>query len=294
MNVEIELCYQYNKQLLKYYSKSFYIATLLLPRNKRKAVFALYGFCRFVDNLVDNPRNRSKEEIKDEIYCMEKELKIAYRSNESQHAVICAFIQVAKKYQIPIEYPSELFKGVLMDVDHQHYKDFDELQIFCYRVAGVVGLMMVHILGYTHNNTFEYAEKLGIAMQLTNILRDIREDKNNGRIYLPVDEMKRFNIQKKDILHEQYTPMMKDLIKFSIDRAHRYYKEAQPGIKMLPKECQFAIYSASYIYRNILNEIERNDYNPFKGRVYVSQAKKIKIILWNYLRGKINLSYKTT
>jgi phytoene synthase len=293
MDIELKLCYTYNRQLLKFYSKSFYLSTLLLPRNRRKAVFALYGFCRFADNLVDKPRNRSKEEIIHEILCLEEELKIAYRSGKSEHPVLCAFIHFAKQYQIPVEYPLELFKGILMDVEHQHYKDFDALHLFCHRVAGVVGLMMTHILGYTNNRAFEYAAKLGIAMQLTNILRDIQEDKNNGRIYLPLDEMKRFNIHGNDIVQEHYSSSLKDLIKFSANRAHQYYEEARPGIEMLAKECQFAIYSASSIYRNILDEIEKNDYNPFKGRVHVSQVKKIKIILANYFKGKLNLNHKT-
>jgi len=293
MDIELELCFKHNRQLLKFYSKSFYLSTLLLPRNRRKAVFALYGFCRFADNLVDKPRNRSKEEIIHEIHCLEQELKIAYRSSESEHPVLCSFIHTAQKYQIPVEYPLELFKGILMDVEHQQYKDFDELHLFCYRVAGVVGLMMTHILGYTNDRAFEYATKLGIAMQLTNILRDIQEDKNNGRIYLPLDEMKRFNIDENDIVQERYSSSLKNLIKFSANRAHQYYEDAEPGIKMLTKECQFAIYSASCIYRNILDEIEKNDYNPFKGRVYVSQAKKMKIILSHYLKGKLNLNYQT-
>ena len=258
MNNEIELCYKYNRHLLKLYSKSFYISTLLLPRNRRKAVFALYGFCRFADNLVDKPRNRSKERIIREIHCLEEELKIGFQSGESEHPVLCSFIHIAKKYQIPIDYPLELFKGILMDAEHHHYKDFEELYLFCYRVAGVVGLMMNYILGYINEDAFEYAAKLGIAMQLTNILRDIQEDKNNGRIYLPLDELKRFNIDKNGIVQEKFSPSLQNLIEFSAKRAHQYYEEAEPGIKMLTKECQFAVHSASDIYRNILKEIKNN------------------------------------
>jgi phytoene synthase len=291
MDIELELCYQYNRELLKFYSKSFYIATLLLPRDKRKAVFALYGFCRFADNLVDKPRNRSKAEIIHEIHYLEEELKIAYRYGESEHPILCSFIHVAEQYQIPIEHPLELFKGILMDVEHKQYQNFDELYLFCYRVAGVVGLMMTHILGHTHPNAFEYATKLGIAMQLTNILRDIQEDKNNGRIYLPLDEMQRFHVHKQDIIQEHFSPSLKNLIQFSADRAHHYYEEAQPGIAMLARACRFAINSASSIYRNILHEIEKNDYNPFQGRVYVSQAKKLGIILTNYIKGNFNRSH---
>ncbi|MBN2104049.1 phytoene/squalene synthase family protein [bacterium] len=288
MNIQLELCHKYNRQLLKVYSKSFFISTLLLPRSRRKAVYALYGFCRFMDNLVDKPRDRSKEELIQEIHDLEKELKIACRTGESEHPVLCSFIHIAGKYRIPIEHPLELVRGILMDVDHQHYQTFQDLYLFCHRVAGVVGLMMTHVLGYSSDKAFGYAAKLGIAMQLTNILRDIQEDKNNGRIYLPLDEMEKFNVQKTDILQENVTPELKKLIRFSVDRAHRYYQEASPGIEMLTPQCRFAIYSASDIYRNILHEIESNDYNPFLGRVYVTQVKKTGIILSNYFREKLS------
>ena len=216
MDIELKLCYKYNRQLLKHYSKSFYISTLLLPRNKQKAVFALYGFCRFVDNLVDKPRNRSKEDLIREIHYLEEELKNGFRYGESEHPVLCALIHVAKEYQIPVDFPLELFKGILMDVEHQQYKDFDELILFCHRVAGVVGLMMTHIIGYTSDKAFDYAEKLGIAMQLTNILRDIQEDKYNGRIYIPQEEMKRFHVRLDDIIHERFTHSLKNLMTFSV------------------------------------------------------------------------------
>jgi phytoene synthase len=263
-----------------------------LPRNRRKAVFALYGFCRYADNLVDKSRDRSKEELVREIHGLEQELRIAYRTGESEHPVLCAFIDVAKKFDIPMKHPLELFKGILMDVDHRHYNDFEELSLFCHRVAGVVGLMMTHVLGYNNEKAFDYAAKLGIAMQLTNILRDIREDKNNGRIYLPLDEMKAFNVRKTDIVQERYSAELKELMQFSTDRALRYYKEAEAGIKMLDSRCRFAIYSASDIYRHILSEIERKDYNPFLGRVYVSWIKKTRIILSNYFRGQLNRNDK--
>lgn len=293
MDTELSLSFSYNKELLKIFSKSFYMSTLLLPRDRRQAVFALYGFCRFADNLVDTPRNRSKEEISNEIHFLENELRIAYRTGESEHPVLCAFIRVARQYKIPVVYPTDLFKGLLMDVENKPYKNFDELYLFCHRVAGVVGLMMTHILGYTSDKAFGYAAKLGVAMQLTNILRDIQEDKNSGRLYLPLDDMRRFAVSKDEIFQEQYTPALKAFMQFYTKRAHRYYNEAAPGIPMLKKECQFAIYSASHIYRGILHEIEKNNYNPFKGRVHVNQLQKMKIILASYIKGKCNPNNET-
>ena len=289
MNRELELGYAYNKQILKFYSKSFYLSTLLLPSKKRKEVFALYGFCRFVDNLVDKSRNRSKQELINELNCLAEELKVAYRSGASEHPVFSSFIDIALTHNIPIKYPLDLIKGMLMDVKQYNYQNYDELYLFCYRVAGVVGLMMTHIIGYEDEKAFKYASKLGIAMQLTNILRDVQEDKNNGRIYLPTDERKRFNVKESDLYDENMSLNLKELMKFSADRAHKYYEEAMPGIDMLKKDCQFAIYSAADIYRYILNEIRINDYNPFKGRCYVTQSKKMQIIFSNYFKIKLNI-----
>jgi len=288
MDSELKFCYAYNRRLLSHYSKSFYLATRLLPRFKQRAVFALYGFCRFADNLVDKPRNRTPEEMLNEMRFLEEELKVAFRTGESEHPVICAFVHTALAYGIPLKYPLELIEGVVMDIRHQRYRHFDELLFFCHRVAGVVGLMMTHILGRTDDRAFEYADRLGIAMQLTNILRDIREDKNNGRIYLPLDEMKRFHVRENDIIQEKYTDALNALMRFSVQRAHRYYEEALPGIDMLTRNCRFAIRASSDIYRKILDEIAANDYNPFLGRVYVTQARKMRIIMSGYIRSKIN------
>ncbi|MBN1997386.1 phytoene/squalene synthase family protein, partial [candidate division KSB1 bacterium] len=175
----------YARELTKEYSKSFYVSSLLLPKPQRWATFAVYGFCRYVDNLIDKPRKRTAEDIRTEIENLKSELTLAYQSGESEHPVISPFITTALHFDIPIEYPLELITGVLMDLDKKIYQTFDDLYLFCYRVAGVVGLMMTHITGYTNKDAFVCAEKLGIAFQLTNILRDIKEDKDMGRIYIP-------------------------------------------------------------------------------------------------------------
>jgi phytoene synthase len=152
--------------------------------------------------------------------------------------------------------------------------------------------MMTSVLGYKDKRAFEYAEKLGIAMQLTNILRDVKEDKNMGRIYLPLNELERFGVPEKDIIAEKMTPALRELMKFQVDRAHSYYIQGERGIQMLAPESQFAIYSASKIYRRILCQIEARDYNPFLGRVFVSQVKKISIMLREILRTKVLLAHK--
>lgn len=286
INHENRAAFEHARLLTEHFSKSFYISAKMLPRERRWATYALYGFCRYADNLIDNPRQRTEEELLQEADCLAREIEIAYRSGESEHPVLKSFITVAKHFQIPQKYPLELIAGVKMDIQTSRYQTFDDLYLFAYRVAGVVGLMMTYVLGYKNDKAFEYAEKLGIAMQLTNILRDIKEDKNLNRIYLPQDEMKKFNVSESALFQERMTPELKNLIKFQVDRAQKYYDEANPGIKYLFPESRFAIYSASKIYNGILHKIETRDYNPFLGRVFVPQAKKIIILLQEVLRSR--------
>lgn len=286
---ENKAAFEHARLLTAHFSKSFYISAKMLPREKRWSTYALYGFCRYVDNLIDNPRHRTENELLMEADFIGKELAIAYRSGESEHPILKSFIVVAKHYDIPIEYPLDLLKGVVMDIQRSRYQNFDDLYLFAYRVAGVVGLMMTHVLGFKNREALKYAEKLGIAMQLTNILRDIREDKNMNRIYLPQDELLQFGVNEKDIMAEHMTPEMHALMKFQVERAQQYYDEANPGIRLLAPESRFAIYSASKIYNGILHKIEKRDYNPFLGRVFVPQMKKIGILAQEVLRSRLEV-----
>jgi len=279
--------FEYTRRLTAHFAKSFYLCACLLPPEKRWATFAIYGFCRCADNLIDSIRNRQAAEIVREVEFLAEELRIAYRTGESEHPVIRPFVVVAQRFGIPIDYPLDLLRGVRMDVDKTRYQTFDELYVFCYRVAAVVGLMMTHVLEYDDKEAFRYAEKLGIAMQLTNILRDIQEDKGMGRIYLPLDELQRFNCSEQNILEERMTPDFKKLMQFQVERAHVYYEEANQGIKLLRAESQFAIRSASRVYRGILKKIEARDFNPFLGRVFVPKHRKLGILLREILRTKL-------
>jgi phytoene synthase len=279
--------FNYARSMTAFYSKSFYFSASLLPREKKWATFALYGFCRYIDNLSDNPNGRSPKQIRKTLQALKAELKMAYQTGSSEHPVIKPFIAVALHYHIPITYPLELIEGVWMDTHIVRYQTFEDLYLFCYRVAGVVGLMMTYILGYTNKQALLHAEKLGIAMQLTNILRDIKEDKQIGRLYLPVDELIQFGCTEENVFQEKITDNFRRLMQFQIKRAHHYYEEANKGIPMLDKDAQFAIYSASKIYRSILRKLEMRNYNPFLGRVYVSQGKKIGILLEQLLRTKL-------
>jgi phytoene synthase len=286
--------FHYVKALTAHHSKSFYAATRLLPEKTRWATYALYGFCRYADNLIDLPRDRSVKYLLKEVEHLRQELEIGYRTGESEHPILQPFILVAKQYGIPLEYPLELLKGVEMDLTKKRYQNFAELYLFAYRVAGVVGLMMAHVLGYADESAFHYAEKLGVAMQLTNILRDVKEDAEMGRIYLPLDEMHTFDISEEDILQERWNPLMHDFMVFQLERAEHYYQQAQPGIALLHPQSRFAISAASRIYGGILEQIQQNDFNPFLGRVYVSKREKTAILFKQWWQIKNPITRKAS
>ncbi|MCA9731205.1 MAG: phytoene/squalene synthase family protein [Deferribacteres bacterium] len=284
LNPEYKPGFELARLATKHYSKSFYLSAKMLPPETRWATYALYGFCRYADNLIDKPRNRSFTNLLQEVDHLTWEINQAYETGSSEHPVIQPFIVVAKKYNIPAKYPLELIRGVKMDIEKSRYENFDELYLFAYRVAGVVGLMMTHVLGFKSDKAFEHAEKLGIAMQLTNILRDIQEDKEMGRIYLPQDELRSWGISDADILNEKMCDKMHKFMQFQVKRAHHFYEEGNKGIHLLDRKSQFAIYAASKIYRGILRRIEARDLNPYKGRVFVPQLRKIGILFSEIIR----------
>jgi len=278
--------FEHARQMTAHYSKSFYLSASMLPPAKRWATFAVYGFCRYADNLIDKQRSRATAEVLHEVEFLRQEIRIAYRTGESEHPILQPYIVVAWRYGIPIEYALDLLKGVEMDVENTRYPNFEALYLFCYRVAGVVGLMMTHILGYKDESVFRYAEKLGVAMQLTNILRDVQEDCNLGRIYLPLEELHAFGCSENNIFEARMTSAFRELMKFQLERAYSYYEAAQPGIRLLKPDAQYAIYSASRIYRGILNRIKTREYNPFLGRVFVPKHRKMGILMQEIVRTK--------
>jgi phytoene synthase len=286
MNHENKTQFKFARDLTAHYAKSFYFSSAMLPKEKRWATYALYGFCRYVDNLIDTPRPRDIEQVIHELGYLEEELHIGDRTGESEHPILKPYISVAKHFNIPKEHALELIKGVKMDTHKRRYDTFDDLYLFAYRVAGVVGLMMTPLLGYNDEKALDHAESLGIAMQLTNILRDVKEDKEMGRIYLPLEDIERFNVNINDIFEEKMSEELRELMKFQVNRAHEYYDKADQGITMLDSDAQFAIYSASKIYRGILRKIELQNYNPFLGRVFVPQHKKMRIVAGEIIRTK--------
>jgi phytoene synthase len=279
---------EHARLLLKTYSKSFYLASLLIPQPKRQDVFSLYSFCRYTDNIVDAPRDRSRDLLATELDRWEEELLTAYRTGESQHPVMLTFIDVALRKGIDREIPLELIEGVRMDLLHDRYATMTELSKFCYRVASVVGIMMTHVLGYRHEKAFVHAEQLGMGMQLANILRDVDEDwQLRRKIYIPQEELEAFGVSERDIEERRTTENVRLLMQSLVERADQYFELAGEGIPMLEEDGQFAIHAASRLYRGILLEIKRKGYNVFAGRPVVSTRKKLGTVLRSFVEHRI-------
>lgn len=262
-----------------------------MGRERRNAFYAIYAFCRHTDNLIDdndgNPRLQ-KMLIRD----WKKRFLEAYNRGYSSDPILNPVVYIMKKYNIPLRYPLDLIKGVSMDISKKEYRTFTELRRYCYRVASVVGIMLMYVMGIDNLKLAKrYATKLGIAMQLTNILRDVGEDARMGRVYFPKDELARFGLAVKDVLSLNRTAAMISFLKFQIARARKYYEEAVNGIAMIHKEVRIVIALAYTLYSEILSVIEENEYEVFGKRAYVNTFRKImlylKIIIFGYSQNPV-------
>lgn len=256
-------------------SKTFYFATSLLPAARRRSVRALYAFCRATDDLVD-VQHASVEQV-------EAWRAAARRPQEQQtDPVLYAWAGVRRHYGVDPRYEDELVTGVAFDTAPRRYATWEDLERYCYHVASTVGLLSMPIVGLRKGITLEraapYAIKLGIALQLTNILRDVGGDARNGRVYLPESDLAMFGLTREDILARVQDERFDALMKFEIQRARKLYQEAMPGIAMLSRGGQLAVGTAALLYRAILDEIEAIQYLVHHMRAYTSQRKKLAML----------------
>ena len=255
-------------------SKSFYFATRFFPPHLAQAAYGVYWFCRSTDDIVDE--NPDMEAARRQLEAWREQLLAAMNGQTVDSPVLMLFEHTRRQTGFPEQYPLELIEGMRMDLERARYANFTELRLFCYRVASVVGLMMSHVIGF-RGEALSYAEDLGIAMQLTNILRDLAEDADRGRIYLPADELAQHNYTEADLLARRRGPEFESLLRFQIDRARGYYKRSFPGIPLLKPEGRFAVEIAAKVYRDILGRIEKMDYNVYARRAVVPAWKKYAI-----------------
>ncbi|NOH02065.1 MAG: phytoene/squalene synthase family protein [Chloroflexi bacterium] len=253
------------------HSKSFHLASSLLPEEKRSAVRALYAFCRTVDDIVDEVESKK-----------DRDFELDYWRNVVQSAsppdddlIAAAWADTLTRYHIPRHYALQLIDGVARDLSQSRYQTFDDLATYCYGVASTVGLMSMYIVGFNNNNAVPYAIKLGVALQMTNILRDVGEDYRNGRLYLPREELIAYGIREEDIAAGRVSDNWRQFMKFQIERTRRLYEESWAGVKLLEREGRLAVSAASVFYSGILDDIEKRDYNVFSRHASLSALEKI-------------------
>jgi len=272
------------RAITKRYAKTFYMATRFLPNHKQRSIFAIYALCRYLDDLVDEAEDLieakkiSPGEAGIRIEQWKSKLLAAYEGEESNHAILNAFSDVLNTYYIPVKLPLMLMDGVCTDLRKNRFNDFNELYDYSYKVASVVGLMTAKVFGYENTSADKRAVDLGIAMQLTNIIRDVGEDTRRGRIYLPLDELNKFNLTEEEFLSGRQSTKMKELIRFQIERARFFYDRAEPGIEMLERDSRLPVYLASRNYSRILDKVEENNYDVFSERAYLNSTEKLRIL----------------
>lgn len=276
-DASLRKAYRQAEKITAQHSKSFYFASELLPEEKRAAVRALYAFCRTVDDIVDESSAGERDARLDYWRGMVENASFA-----DHDLVAAAWADTLTRYHIPRHYALQLIDGVARDLFQSRYQNFDELATYCYGVASTVGLMSMYIVGFESNEAVPYAIKLGVALQMTNILRDVGEDYHNGRLYLPREELAFYGIPESQIAEGRRSESWRQFMKFQIDRTRQLYEESWAGVKMLEREGQLAIGAASVFYQGILDEIEKNDYNVFSRRASLSALGKVSRIpaLW--------------
>jgi phytoene synthase len=265
----LQAAYEYCAKLTQEHSKTFYMASALLPPIKRQAVRALYAFCRVTDDLVDSTDGDTTSRLE---AWRERALVAPPAADDP---VALAWADTIARYRIPRLYAHQLIDGVARDINVQRYKTFAELAEYSYGVASTVGLMSMHIIGYSGPEAIPYAVKLGVGLQLTNILRDVWEDWTMGRLYLPQDELAEYGLSEADIAARRITDRWRTFIQFQIERNCRIYAEAMPGIALLHRDGRFAIAAAAELYRAILGKIKAYGGDVFHRRAYVPRWEKL-------------------
>lgn len=260
---------------------SFYFSFMFLPKDKRRAITALYAFCREVDDVVDECTDELVARTK--LNWWREQLALIY-SGKPQHPVAQALVPIVKRYNMPQEHLLEIIDGMEMDLNQPRYPDFKSLQLYCYRVASVVGLLAAEIFGYTDRRTLKYAHDLGIAFQLTNIIRDVGEDARRNRIYLPMDELQQFGVTAADILNSKETESFRKLMTFQIERAQRYYRQALENLPTVDRKSQRTGLIMAAIYQATLNEVMASGCHVLKERVSLSPMFKLWLSVRTWLK----------
>jgi phytoene synthase len=275
--------HEYCQQKAAASGSSFYYSFLFLPKPKRQAITALYAFCREVDDVADECTDINIARTK--LAWWRAEISNLYADNP-QHPVTQALAEAVRTYNLAEEHFLEIIDGMEMDLDQNRYRDFKELQLYCYRVASVVGLLSASIFGYSDRHTLKYAHDLGLAFQLTNIIRDVGEDARRGRIYLPMEELAQHAVSEDDILHGRETDNVRRLLEFQIDRAQDYYRRAFEALPEADRRDQRTGLIMAAIYRALLDEIRSGGCEKvLNQRISLTPLRKLWLAWKTWLKG---------
>ncbi len=287
-DLHLEDAYDYCEQVTKNEARNFYYAFITLPMRKKRAIYTAYAFCRRCDDAVDNSESTNeKKRLLDEI---ENNLKSGINSHASileNNPIILATCAIIKEFDIPQQYFFDVIEGVRMDIEFQDFNTFDEVKDYCYKVASVIGLICIKIFGYTNPKAVDYAIDFGLAMQLTNILRDIVDDLDENRCYLAYEEMEKFNYSINLLTESLYNDDFIQLMKFQVDRAKRYFESGSMLLPLVHTDSRICLVILSKIYNKILNKIENSNYNIFYANYRLNTFEKLSIMGFTWLEYKI-------
>lgn len=295
--VSVDESYKLCRHLTAKYAKTFYLGTLLMSPAKRQAIWAIYAWCRRTDELVDGPG--AAITTPETLDLWEQHLESVFAGHPSENYDV-ALVDTLKRFDLDIQPFRDMIAGQRMDLYRSRYETFEDLYLYCYRVAGTVGLMSTAVMEVddtTHTAPWHQCKQpyiptaeaiaLGIANQLTNILRDVGEDARRGRIYLPLEDLARFNYTEQDFFKGVVDDRWRALMKFQIERARQFYTQAEQGITHLAPDSRWPVWAASMLYGQILDVIERNDYNVFNQRAYVPQWQKLCTLPIAWMRSQV-------
>ncbi len=279
MSAALEWSYAAAERVTADWAKSFHFASRFLPRIKRRAIFALYDYCRHADNLVDARGERTAEQARRDLAALSAQVRAWHAGAAPHDPRWLALADTLSRYEIPLEPLLDLLDGVALDLEPVEIQDFTALHHYCRLVAGGVGLMLGPILGASPESFREVGIRLGIAMQLTNVLRDVGEDLDTGRVYLPADELQRFGLDRSALEERRVTPEFRRMMAFQIARARRYFKEGGRVVPLFPADgSRLTVRLLQQTYAGILDALERIDYDVFRSRAYVSSSRKLMIL----------------
>jgi phytoene synthase len=272
---------EYCKQKTAESGSSFTVSFFFLPKNKREAMTVLYAFCREVDDVVDECTDYQVAQAK--LNWWKSEIHQLY-AKQPQHPVTKALMLYVEQFNLAKEHFLEIIDGMEMDLKFNRYEDFKQLQLYCYRVASVVGLLSAQIFGFEDRKTLKYAHDLGMAFQLTNIIRDVGEDARRGRIYLPLDELAKAKVSEDDILQGRESNAVKDLIAFQIERAESFYDKALLALPIKDAKQQRAGLMMAAIYRTLLREISLEPEKVLNSKTSIPPFRKVMLALKAYFK----------